>query len=133
MRLWVPAAVAFLLAGTLEIAFLGLSLLGTLAGGGLTVLTLMGEVRGDEAIVGPLLLVFYGLWLVCTGLAGPLHLVAGASLVAGKRWRPLLWAATGASLLPVVTVYCATTSLIAGTLGLLLLVLPDPDAAKGDG
>ncbi|MES2642216.1 MAG: hypothetical protein V4850_22220 [Myxococcota bacterium] len=133
MKLWVPAGVAFVIAGVLEVMFLALSVLGTLLGGAMTIGTLAGELRNEEAVVGPVIFLFYGLWLGVTTIAGPLHLVAGASILLGRRNRKLLWAATIASLLPVVTVYCAPTSLIAGLLGLLaaILTMPGPDEPPG--
>lgn len=133
MKLWIPAAVCFLVAGTLEVMFLALSLLGTLMGGAFTALAIAGEVQGEDAIMGPVLLVFYGIWFLATVIAGPLHLVAGGAILAGNRNKKLLWAATVASLLPLITVYCALPSSLAGVVGLLCAVLPDPDEQPAAG
>ncbi|MDP2315264.1 MAG: hypothetical protein Q8P41_20365 [Pseudomonadota bacterium] len=126
MKFWVPAGVAFLIAGVLELLFLALSVLGTLTGGVMSVAALLGELRNEEALIGPVVLLFYGLWLVVTAIAGPLHIAAGVSIVTGHRNRKLLWIATGASLLPFATIYCAPTSLVAGVLGLLAAIFSDP-------
>ncbi|MDP2304676.1 MAG: hypothetical protein Q8P18_01445 [Pseudomonadota bacterium] len=126
MKFWVPAGVAFLVAGVLELLFLALSVLGTLLGGVMTIGTLAGEMRNEAALLGPVVLLFYGLWLGVTAIATPVHIVAGVSIVMGRRNRKLLWAATIVSLLPVMTVYCAPTSLIAGVLGLLAAILTIP-------
>jgi hypothetical protein len=122
VRLWTAAGVGFLVAGVLELAFLALSVLGVVVGGFMSLASLSGELGRLEALAGPLVLVIYGLWFGATLLAGPLHVAAGASLLAGKRRRGLLWAAVVASLLPALTVYCAPTSLAAGVLGLVALV-----------
>lgn len=131
MNLWIPAGVAFILAGILEIMFLGLSVLGTLLGGVMTVGSLAGELRNEEALLGPVLFVFYGVWMAATAIAGPLHLAAGVSIVLGKRSRKVLWAGTVVSLLPISTVYCGPSSVIAGVIGLLCAVLsaPKPEGA----
>lgn len=127
MRMWVPAAVGFIVAGVLEVLFLCLSLLGTLMGGAMTVGSVTGALQGEDAVVGPIIFLFYGVWLVATGIAGPLHLFAGGSILAGSRNKKVLWAATAVSLLPMATIYCAPTSIIAGVLGLVAAVTPDPD------
>ena len=107
--------------------FLALSFFGTIVGGAMTVATITGDLRDEEAFIGPLVLVFYVVWFGATLVAGPLHIAAGMSILLGKRSRTLLWAAVIASLLPLATVYCAPTSLIAGVLGLIaLLVKPPP-------
>ena len=130
MRSWTTAGAAFLVAGLLEIAFFGLSLLGVVVGGAMTAGTVLGELGGIEGLAGPVVLIFYGVWLVVTGVAGPLHVLAGGHILSGRRNRKLLWVATGVSLLPTATVYCAPTSLIAGVLGLLVAIArPDADAA----
>ncbi len=103
-------------------------MLGTVLGGAMTFGAVTGEIHGEEAFVGPLIFVLYAIWLVSTAIAGPLHLAAGASILSGRRNKTLLWAATAASVLPMTTVYCAPTALIAGILGLLAAVLPDPAA-----
>lgn len=121
MRFWTPAAVAFLVAGVLEVMFLGLSVLGTLVGGVMSFGELPAGLPREADVLGPLLVVFYGLWFLATLVAGPLHLAAGGALLMGRRPRALVWVAVVASLVPVVTVYCAPTSLIAGVLGLLAL------------
>ena len=127
MPLWPIAGVAFLVAGLLEVMFLALSFLGVIVGGAMTVGTVLGELRHEEAFVGPVVLIFYVVWFVATLVAGPIHLVAGVSMIVGKRSRTLLWAAVVASLFPVATVYCAPTSIVAGVLGLIaLLVKPPP-------
>jgi hypothetical protein len=132
--LWIAAAIAFLVAGVLELCFLGLSILGTLMGGVMTVGTLAGEFRSYEAAIGPVIFLFYGLWLLATLVAGPTHIVAGGMILAGRRNRTVIWAATALSILPLVTVYCAPTSLIAGILGLLALVVPPaPGEAAREG
>lgn len=129
MKFWVPAGVAFVFTGVLEVMFLALSVLGTLLGGAMSVGSLMGELRNEEAVLGPVIFLFYGLWLTVTAIAGPLHLFAGGSILMGRRNRKLLWAATIVSLLPVVTVYCAPTSLLAGGLGLVAALLTTPPPA----
>jgi len=127
--MWVPTGIAFLVAGVLELTFLGLSVLGTLMGAGMTGVALFGGMRGDEAFLGPMLLVFYGLWLFCTIVAAPVHLVAGVAFVTGRRNRTLLIAATVVSLLPLATVYCAPFALVAGVLGLVTLLAPPTGAS----
>ena len=122
----IAVAIAVLLAGVLEIAFLGLSILGTGLGGVMTVGVLAGELRNEEALLGPLILVFYVVWLCVTAVAGPIHVVAGGALLLGRTNRKLLWVATVSSLLPMVTVYCAPTALLAGILGLIFLVTEPP-------
>lgn len=122
MRTWMPAGIAFLVAGLLEVLFLALSLLGVVVGGVMSVGAVMGELRHEEALIGPLVLIFYGLWFCVTAMAGPLHIVAGGMILAGSRNRKVLWAATAVSLLPVATVYCAPTSIIAGVIGLVVAV-----------
>jgi hypothetical protein len=122
MQLWVAAGIGFLIAGVLEVFFLGLCLMGAIFGGVASIATLMGDLRGVEAWLGPVLFVFYGLWFVALLVATPLHLIAGGSILAGRRNRKLLWAATVGSLLPAVTFYCAPTSLIAGCIGLVAAI-----------
>ena len=126
MQFWIPAGVAFLIAGVLELLFLGLSVLGTILGGVMTVGSLLGELQDEVALLGPLLFLFYGLWFAATAVAGPLHILAGASILMGRRNRKLLWVATAVSLLPVATVYCAPTSMVAGVLGLLAAIFSAP-------
>ncbi len=128
MQFWIPAGVAFLIAGVLELLFLGLSVLGTILGGVMTVGSLLGELQDEAALLGPLLFLFYGLWFAATAVAGPLHILAGVSILMGRRNRKLLWVATGVSLLPVATVYCAPTSMVAGVLGLLAAIFSAPGA-----
>lgn len=128
MSLWTATGVAFLFTGILELLFCGLSLLGVLTGGVMTAGSLAGELRDWEALLGPLLLVFYALWLGITIISGPLHVYAGGAILAGNRSRKLLWAGTGVSILPLATVYCAPTSILAGVLG-LVTALQKPEAA----
>jgi hypothetical protein len=119
-KLWLPAGIAFLLAGFLEVLFMGLSCMGV-AGGAFITAGVGFRSKGleDLKVLGPLMIFFYAVWFVCTLVAGPLHMIAGASMTMGGRNRTLLWAAVAASILPAFTVYCAPTSLIAGLLGLL--------------
>ena len=49
-------------------------------------------------------------------------IVTGVMLVMGKRNRKALWAGTLISALPLVTVYCAPTSILAGVLGIITAV-----------
>lgn len=128
MNIWIGAGIAFLISGLLELLFLALSLLGVGMGGVLTVGSLAGELRNEEAMIGPLILVFYGIWFLATLVAGPIHIVAGGMMIAGRRSRRWLWTATVVSLLPVATVYCAPTSLIAGVLGLICALTTREDA-----
>lgn len=128
MNIWIGAGIAFLISGLLELLFLALSLLGVGMGGVLTVGSLAGELRNEEAMIGPLILVFYGVWFLATLVAGPIHIVAGGMMIAGRRSRRWLWTATVVSLLPVATVYCAPTSLIAGVLGLVCALTTREDA-----
>lgn len=123
---------AFILAGALELLFFGLSVVGTLMGGAMTVGTLAGELRGAEAFIGPAILLFYGLWFLCTLVAGPTHLIAGTRLLMGYDDKKLLWAAVIVSVFPLATVYCAPTSMIAGILGLVLIILPKAQAAHAN-
>lgn len=122
MKLWPATGIAFVVAGVLELSFLALSLMGVVVGGFMTVASLTGSLQDLEALMGPFILVIYAMWFGATLVAGPLHIVAGATILAGKRSRPLIWAAIAASLLPVATVYCAPTSLGAGILGLVALL-----------
>lgn len=128
MKLWSAAGYAFVVAGVLELSFLALSLMGVVVGGFMTIASLTGSLRDLEALAGPFILVVYALWFGATLVAGPLHIVAGAAILAGKRPRLLIWAAIVASLLPVSTVYCAPTSLGAGILALVALLSPAPVA-----
>lgn len=120
----IAAGIAFVFAGALEMLFLGLSVTGTLAGGAMSVIALTGEFRDKEMLLGPALLLFYGLWFLCTLIAGPLHLVAGVRMLMGYQDKRLLWAAVVSSILPLCTVYCAPTSMLAGMLGLAAIVVP---------
>lgn len=124
MALRIAAGIAFVLAGALEVMFLALSIVGTLMGGAMSIFALSGEMRGEEMLVGPALLVFYGLWLLCTLVAGPLHLVAGVRMLMGYQDPRLAWVAVIGSLLPLCTVYCGPTSLLAGLLGLVAIIVP---------
>ena len=128
MVLRMIAGGAFILAGALEMMFFALSVVGTLMGGAMSVAALSGELRGEEMFIGPGILLFYGLWFLCTLIAGPLHLVAGTRMLMGYEDKRLAWAAIVASILPMCTVYCAPTSLIAGVLGLCAIVIPAAQA-----
>lgn len=129
MNIWIGAGIAFLISGLLELLFLALSLLGVGMGGVLTAGSLAGELRNEEAVIGPLILVFYGVWFLATLVAGPIHVVAGGMMIAGRRSRRWLWTATVVSLLPVATVYCAPTSLLAGVMGLICALTSREDKA----
>lgn len=124
----IAAAIAFIFAGALEMLFLGLSVTGTLAGGAMSVFALTGELQAKEMLLGPALLLFYGLWFLCTLIAGPLHLVAGIRILMGHQDKRLMWAAVVSSILPLCTVYCAPTSMIAGILGLVVIIVPAAQA-----
>jgi hypothetical protein len=128
MKLWSATGYAFVVAGVLELSFLALSVMGVVVGGFMTIASLSGSLNDLEALMGPFILVIYALWFGATLVAGPLHIVAGATILAGRRSRPLIWAAIAASLLPVSTVYCAPTSLGAGILALVAILSPSPGA-----
>ncbi len=119
---WISAGVMFVIAGSLEALFFLLSCLGVGMGGAVTFGVLPTD---DEPWVGALILGVYSLTFFATLIGGALHLVAGAAIIAGRRPRMLTWAAVVGSLVPMVTVYCAFTSLVAGVLGLLALVTED--------
>lgn len=126
MSLWTGTGIAFIFAGILELCFCALSLLGTGLGGFMTAAIVTGDMRNAEWM-GPLIFVFYAVWLVATFIAGPTHLITGVMLVMGKRNRKALWAGTIVSVLPLVTVYCAPTSILAGVLGIITAVQrPEP-------
>lgn len=125
---WIAAAIGFVVAGALELLFFGLSILGTIVGGAMTAGYLADALPNEGWFVGPLLLVFYGLWFLSTMVAGPIHVVAGVAMLFRRAPRWLVWAATIASVVPVVTFYCAATSLIAGALGLVALLKDKPPA-----
>ena len=135
MVLRMIAGGAFVLAGALEMMFFALTVVGTLMGGAMSVASLSGELHGSEMFIGPGILLFYGLWFLCTLIAGPLHLVAGTRMLMGYEDKRLAWAAVASSVLPMCTVYCAPTSLIAGILGLCAIVVPQAqaNAAKNAG
>jgi hypothetical protein len=93
-----------------------------------------GVIPEDDPMMGPTLLGFYGFFMVIIFVAASLHLMAGVSLLQGRPKRPVLWAATVASVLPLLTCYCAPTSMVAGVLTLVLLLVPAPisDAPAAD-
>ncbi len=129
MSLWRVAGGAFLFTGVLELLFLGLSLLGTLLGGILSVAALAGTLQRLEGLLGPVLLAFYGVWLLRTLAAAPIHVAAGVMMLRGRGTATLVWAATAASILPLFTVYCAPTSMVAGILGLIAVLQREGDAS----
>jgi hypothetical protein len=126
MAWWTPAGVAFVVAGVLEVMFLFLSVLGTILGGALTVTSIAGSLPPEDAFVAVLVFLFYGVWFLATVVAGPVHVVAGVAILVGRRYRPLVWVATALSLLPLATMYCAPTAMIAGALGLVALIVTAP-------
>lgn len=123
MRLALFAGIAFVVAGFLEALFLALSILGTVMGAAGSALLLANDFRDEELWFGPILLGAYGLWLVCTVFAAPLHLVAGVRMIMGHQDPRLRWAAVVVSFMPLFTVYCAPTSLVAAALGLAAILV----------
>ena len=122
MRLSLIAGIALVVAGGLEALFLALSIVGTLFGAIGSAMAVADQFRNEELWVGPLLLGAYGLWLFCTVFAAPLHLVAGVRMIMGHVDPRLRWAAVVVSFLPLLTVYCAPTSLVAAALGLAAIL-----------
>jgi hypothetical protein len=127
---WVPVAIAFLVAGVLELCFGMFSIVGTLTGVGLSALLLADSPAGQIGWVGPVVGIIYGVWCVASLVAGSLHCVAGVQFLRGVKSRKLLWAGTIASLLPIVTVYCGVTALVAGILGLVTALMPERGATE---
>lgn len=122
--LTLAAGISFLVAGILELCFLALALMGTLMGGAITAAALFGTQKVEDGMLGGFLLVIYGLWFIAVGVAGPTHVATGIGLVSGRWGRRALIAGSVVSVLPLVTVYCAATSLISGVLGLMAILVP---------
>ena len=118
---------SFFISGGLAVFFGLFSVLGTVMGVLMTVLSAMGG-GGEEALIGVLLLGFYGLWMVvCLGV-GSLHLWASIQLLRGREKGTWLWIAAGSGLLLGITVYCAPFGMVSGVLGVrAMLNAPKPD------
>jgi hypothetical protein len=119
-------AITFLVTGGLVSAFGAFSLMGTLAGG---VMTVAGAADGDAEIggIGVMLLLFYGVWMVACLGGGPLQILAGVRLFRGERPGTLHWLATFAGLASCVTVYCAMPGMVSFALGLATAVAKRDD------
>lgn len=125
---WLITGIVFLFVGGLELVFFALTVLGIVTGGAMGVMGFM-EGENEAAFVGGAIFLIYGLWFFCTLIPAVLHLIVGGMMAAGKKPRKAIWAATVASALPLFTVYCAPTSLIAAAAGLVTLLVPDEEAA----
>lgn len=127
---WLIAGIVFLFCGSLELLFFGLTIVGVISGGFMGV---AGALDGqlEAAAVGGVVFLIYGVWFFCTLFPALLHIGGGLMLVAGKRPIKLVWAATVASFLPIFTVYCAPTSVVAAAAGLVaLLVKTEEDLVR---
>jgi len=124
------AAIVTLISAILELIFAVISLIGTIT----SVLMLSGVMPATGSDPAEPWIVF-GVYLtlfVLVSIAGALHLMASIALLRNKPNPVLLWAAVGASILPVCSCYCAITSIPAGILMLLYLVLPQNDGPDPD-
>lgn len=109
------AMVSFFASGALSMMFGLFSVLGTAMGGlatGAFFLTL-----DEDMLIGPIILVFYGLWMVVCLVVGALHLYAGYALATRKPKGGWMWAAAGSGLALAVTFYCAPFGLLSAVLG----------------
>lgn len=119
---WLIAGITFLLVGALELTFFALTVVGVITGGAMGVAGVM-DGQMEAAAVGGVVFLIYGVWFFCTLFPALLHLGCGLALVAGKRPIKLVWAATIGSFLPIFTLYCAPTSVIAAAAGLVALLV----------
>ncbi|MFK7931776.1 MAG: hypothetical protein AB8H79_26605 [Myxococcota bacterium] len=125
--LGLAAGIVALIAGILESLFALFTLFGA-AMGGLMASGVLPNQNNEDALAGGIVVGIYGVFFLLAAIAGVLHLAAGISLLRNKPNPNLLWAATGASILPMCTMYCAVAALPAGIMLLLYLVLPDKNA-----
>lgn len=122
------AGVVCLVAAVLELMFAALSCIGF--GMGVGMVSGVIETR-EEPFIDWLILIFYGLALFASTIGGAAHLSAGISLLRGRASRFWLIVACAASLLPLITVYCAPFSIAAGVMLLVVLLTPPPQAEPG--
>jgi hypothetical protein len=114
-------AIAFLLSGVLELLFAGFSVFGTVLG------AFMSGTGGPAAELGPLLFWLYLVIGIAAFGGAAVHLYASIRMLTGNPPNSVIWVATVGSIVPLVTVYCALPSLVAGMLGLVLLLLPEKE------
>ncbi len=117
--------IIFLITALLEFMFMALSCMGTGLGGVMTGAAVAGEMKGEDAFVGAILLLFYGVWLVATVIAAPCHLFAGVHAVSGGKKKAVYWMAAAASLPPMLTVYCMMPAMLCGVSAMILALAPD--------
>lgn len=114
------AMVSFFVSGAMAVMFGLFSILGTAMGGvatGVFVLTL-----DEEMLIGPLLLAFYGVWMVVCLVVGAIHLFAGYRFATGAPKGTWTWVAAASGLALAITFYCAPFGLISGVLGVWAIV-----------
>lgn len=122
----IAGGIIFLITALLEFMFMALSCLGTGLGGVMTGAAIAGEMKGEDAFVGAILLLFYGVWLLATVIAAPVHLIAGVHAVSGGRKKAVYWMAAAASLPPMLTVYCMMPAMLCAVFAMILALTPDP-------
>jgi hypothetical protein len=122
--------VVLLLTSVLEFAFMALSCMGSGMGGLMSFAALTGGMKGEDAVVGVIVLLFYGVWLLATLFAAPTHLMVGVYALRGgdKAWP--YWLGAAAAFAAMLTVYCMMPATVSAVLCLILGVqagMPKPE------
>jgi len=129
LRLRLAVAITFLVSGILEVVFGLFSIIGVVTGLTLSAGDVPYELRELQGL-GSLLFWLYLIIGLAAWIGAIAHLVAAARMLRGHQDPGVVWAATIASIFPLFTVYCALPSLVAGILGLLVLLLPEEPSSR---